>query len=159
MSPADELNEELMRSIGARLGEQPFVDTVRKFPLEKPDRVVATFQESFYPDPVSTAWLELRIRLNDDLNVIYVEDWGGERWLCRWDRHENDHNAREHFHPPPAVTSQTAVDIDLPREPHRAVLTAFEFIEERIQDLWQTAEVTYPSEYEFGYEYGPDIWA
>jgi hypothetical protein len=158
MAPASDLNEELMRIIGTRLGGHDAVGRVDKFPVEKPDRIVATFAESLYPTPVSTGWLELRLRLNDDLNIIYIEDWAGDRWECRWDRHDNDHNSREHFHPPPTVTTATAMDVDLPADPNRAVETALRFVEDRIRDLWQAEELTFPSDYEFHHEYGPDIW-
>lgn len=157
MAPAD-LNEELMRIVGTRLGKHDFIDRVDVFPAEKPDRIVAAFVDGLYPDPVTAARLELRLRLNDDVNIVYIEDWSGERWECRWDRHENDHNAREHFHPPPTVTTVTARDIDLPRSPNRAVHIALQFIEDRIGDLWQTEAVSYPNEYAFRREYGPDIW-
>lgn len=158
MGPTGGLNEELMRIIGRRLGQQPSYDKVEMFPLGKPDWVVAYFREELYPDAVSEAWFECRIQLNDDINMIYIEEWAGERWTCRWDRHDNDHNAREHFHPPPVVSTQTAIDIDLPLDPNRAVTVVLQFIEDRIRDLWQTAEPDYPSEYEFDREYGPDIW-
>lgn len=158
MAPAADLNEELMRIIGMQLSGHDFIDRVDKFPPEKPDRIVATFADTLYPTPVSDAWLELRLRLNNDCNIIYIEDWAGDRWECRWDRHENDHNARDHFHPPPIVTTATASDIELPSDPNRAVETALRFIEDRIRDLWQTDEVTFPTEYEFHGEYGPDSW-
>lgn len=157
MAPADS-NEELMRIIGTRLGTHDFIDRVDVFPAEKPDRIVAEFADFLYPDPVTAARLELRLRLNDDINIVYLEDWSGERWECRWDRHENDHDAREHFHPPPTVTTGPATDIDLPLDPNRSVHIALQFIEDRIRDLWRADAVTYPDAYVFRREYGPDIW-
>lgn len=158
MAPAVGLNEELMRIVGARLGGHDFIDRVNTFPSEKPDRIVAVFADGLYPAPVSDAWIELHLRLNDDCNIIYIEDWAEARWECRWDRHETTHNAREHFHPPPTVTTATARDVDLPADPNRAVETALRFVEDRIRDLWQTDDVSSPAEYEFRCEYGPDIW-
>lgn len=158
MAPATDLNEELMGHVGTRLGRHDFIDHVETFPPEKPGRIVATFVDALYPTHVTEAWLELRLRLNDDCNIVYIEDWAGDRWECRWDRHENDHNAREHFHPPPTVTTATARDIDLPVDPNRAVETALRFIEDRIRDCWQAEAVTYPSDDEFRGEYGPNIW-
>lgn len=158
MAPGADLNEELMRIIGSRLGSSDVVDRVDKFPTAKPDRIVATFDDAVYPAPVSAARLELRLRLNDDINISYIEDWAGDRWECRWDRHDNNHNTREHFHPPPTVTTATAMDVDLPADPNRAVQIALRFVEDRIRNLWQTDELTFPSDYEFRREYGPDIW-
>jgi hypothetical protein len=155
---AADLNEELMRIIGTRLGGHEFIDRVDTFPAGKPDRIVATFADSVSPPPVSATWLELRLRLNDDINLIYIEVWAGDRWECRWDRHENHHNSREHFHPPPTVTTATAMDVDPPTDPNRAVEIALLFIEDRLRDLWQAETVSYPSASEFRREYGPDIW-
>lgn len=151
------LNEELMRRIGMRLGTHQRIARVDTFPQAKADRIVAHIDGSCYPEPIDAARLELRIRLNDDLRIMYIEEWPGDRWACRWDRHENDHNARAHFHPPPVVTTDSAIDIDLP-DPNLAVRHALQFIDDRLGDLWQADDLTYPSEYGFTREYGPDIW-
>lgn len=157
MASAD-INEELLRLIGSRLARHGFIKRVDTFPAEKPDRVVATLAGDLFPDPGSTGWLELRVKLNHDMNVIYIEDWAGDRWECRWDRHPNDHNTREHFHPPPVVTTATARDADLPDDVMRVVELVLEFVEDRIRNLWQDEQLIYPDEYEFDEEYGPDIY-
>lgn len=107
--------------------------------------------------PITDARLELRLRLKDDINTIYIEEWPGDRWTCRWDRHENDHNTCEHFHPPPVVTTQNAIDVDLPTDPNQTVHCVLQFIDDRISDLWQTEVLTYPDEDVSYREYGPEI--
>ncbi len=160
MGRPDDLNEERMRVVAARLGQQPFVDQVDVFPREKPDRVVAFLHASQYPDPVSTVRLELRLRLSGEFNLQYIEAWNGQRWECRWDRHENPHNDTDHFHPPPDIAATTAVDASFPRDLNGVIQNALAFIDDRRAALWDTVEdPVYPGEYEYDWEYGPEIRA
>lgn len=151
-----DLNEERLCLLARRLGRQRFVSRVDTFPREKPDRVVARFVPDLYPEPVDEARLELRLWLSDDASVQYVEAWNGDRWPCRWDRHDNDHNDREHFHPPPDASVEDAVDGDLPDDSNQVVALVLGFVEERISDLWTTEDPRYPSEYEYRGEYPHD---
>jgi hypothetical protein len=129
------------------------VDT---FPHEKPDRIVAHFEPTLFPTHVDGVRLEVRLRVNGDLNCQYVEDRPGEQWECRWDRHENPHNTREHFHPPPTVGEESAVDCFLPSDLNETVGMVLAFVEQRIGDLWDRAAPVYPGEYEYRGEYGPE---
>ncbi|PSQ52528.1 hypothetical protein BRD20_06715 [Halobacteriales archaeon SW_8_65_20] len=91
-----------------------------------------------YPESVTTARLDVRWFTTGDFSLHYVEAHEqGDRWECRWDRHPNPHNARLHFHQPPAGTAVT--DLELPSthplELHSTVLTA---IRRRIETLWQS---------------------
>ena len=91
-----------------------------------------------YPESVTTARLDVRWFTTGDFSLHYVEEHEHEdRWECRWDRHPNPHNARLHFHQPPAGTA--VVDLELPSthplELHSTVLTA---IRRRIETLWQS---------------------
>ncbi|RZV06721.1 hypothetical protein BDK88_3752 [Natrinema hispanicum] len=89
-----------------------------------------------YPESVSAARLDIRWFTTEDFTFHYVEDHNdGSRWECRWDRHPNTHNARLHFHQPPAANDIT--DLELPSfhplEVYSTVLTA---IEQRLETLW-----------------------
>lgn len=86
-----------MRIIGIRLGANDAVNRVGTFPPETPDRIFATYSAALSIAPVSAARLEWRLRLNDDVNAVYAANWDAEHWECRRDRHDNDHNSREHF--------------------------------------------------------------
>jgi len=151
-----DVNEERLRLLARYLGRQEAVDRVDAFPPGKPDRIVARFEPSLFPAVVDEVRIEVRYRYNGDLNCLYVEYWAGERWACRWDRHENPHGARDHFHPPPGMGDGRALDCELPADLNDVVGTVLRFVERRIGDLWEAEEPVYPSEYEYRGEYGPD---
>jgi hypothetical protein len=145
------LNEELLRTLARHLGSQEYISRVTPFPSQKPDRVVAFFREDYYPTPVSEARVELRILLSDDRTLQYIERWNGEQWECRWDRHENPHNARDHFHPPSDAGTDGCVDATYPDDPYELIGLVVQFVQDRIGDVWATQ--TYPSDYEWDGEY------
>jgi len=93
------------------------------------------FASSYYPAPVDEATLSVRWYTNDDFTIHYREVHSEHTWQCRWDRHPNPHNTREHFHPPP--TAPTAGDDDSWPTDHRAVLrVVLDEVEDRIAALW-----------------------
>lgn len=153
----DELNEERLRILGSRLAGLSLVDTVRYFPPEKEDRIVTTILSSSYPNVVDAASLELRLQLNGEFNILYLEDWAGERWACRWDRHPNTHNSRDHFHIPPRPHEEHAIDAAYPNDLNDVIRLVLKTVENRINDLWTaTTDPVFPAEYEFSREYGMD---
>lgn len=157
MADGRDLNETLMRSVAKRWANlDQYIESVVPFPTGKEDRVVAHFKSARYPQRISAVRLELKIRVNDDMNLHYIEEWKGVTWECRWDRHENPHNSYEHFHIPPIVESKKAVDVKYHNPPEGVVDVAFQFVEERAGDVWASNKV-YPSSYTFNWEYGPDI--
>ncbi|WP_096395695.1 hypothetical protein [Halorubrum trapanicum] len=92
--------------------------------------------EEYYPGSAA-ARLEIRWYRNDDFTVHYQEDRRDTAWKCRWDRHPNAHNSRDHFHPPPAASRTDAEDARWPPD-HRGVLDlVFDRIENRIETLWE----------------------
>ncbi|MFC7199699.1 hypothetical protein [Halospeciosus flavus] len=146
-----------MRLLGSRLADLDLIEMVQYFPSGKEDRVVVSFEASYFPNVVDTANLEFRLRLNGDFNFQYREDWSGESWTCRWDRHPNSHNRREHFHIPPRPQEENAIDADFPDNPNEILKLILETIENRINDLWTaTTNPEFPAEYEFEGEYGDD---
>jgi len=90
----------------------------------------------YYPNGLS-ARLEIRWYRNDDFNVHYHEERRDSAWKCRWDRHPNVHNSRDHFHPPPTASRTHAEDAQWPLD-HRDVSNlVFDRIENRIETLWE----------------------
>lgn len=150
-----EINEERLRLLARYLARQEAVARVDTFPPEKPDRIVARFEPSLFPAEVRAVRLELRLRLDGEFNCQYVEEWPADRWTCRWDRHENHHSDRDHFHPPPSVDEERAVSCELPDDPNDLVGVVLSFVENRIDDLWGRERPVYPDEYEYRGEYGP----
>lgn len=95
-----------------------------------------TLSGDYYPSAVS-ARLEIRWDRNDDFSLQYQETRQDETWGCRWNRHPNTHNSREHFHPPPTadhIGVQDAVWSNDHREMCQRVLG---YVKERIEALWR----------------------
>ncbi|TKX44674.1 MULTISPECIES: hypothetical protein [unclassified Halorubrum] len=94
-----------------------------------------SFTSSYYPATVSEATLTVRWYTNNDFKIQYREKESESAWECRWDRHLNPHNTRNHFHPPPAAPTP-GNDASWPTD-HRDVLSlVLNEIEERISALW-----------------------
>jgi len=90
---------------------------------------------SYYPASVDEATLTVRWYTNDDFKLHYREQHADHTWECRWDRHPNPHNTRDHFHPPP--TAPTPGDDDSWPTDHRDVLRlVLDEVEDRIAALW-----------------------
>lgn len=94
-----------------------------------------TFAPIYYPTPVDDASLAVHWYTNDDFKIHYRDVRSDRTWECRWDRHPNPHNSRDHFHPPPTAPT-SGEDASWPTD-HRDVLAlVLEEIEQRIADLW-----------------------
>ncbi|WP_420871419.1 hypothetical protein [Halomicrobium salinisoli] len=90
---------------------------------------------AYYPVTVEEGTLTVRWYATDDFKIHYREVHAGDTWECRWDRHPNPHNAREHYHPPPDAGTP-GEDTSWPSD-HRDVLSlVLDEIEERIATLW-----------------------
>jgi hypothetical protein len=132
----DSINEELLRVVARRLSETNRFEEVEVFPANHPESVVPRLYEAYYPEHVREARLDVRAYLNGDFHVTYLEDWGGDRWHCRWDRHENPHNSRDHFHPPPNATTDKARDESFPTDFFDVIALVLEYVEERLGEVW-----------------------
>jgi len=95
----------------------------------------AELSREYYPDDTS-ARLEFRWYRNDDFSVHYQENRNGDAWLCRWDRHPNAHNSRNHFHPPPDASRTDAENTHWPSDHRDVSRLVLDRIEERIEALW-----------------------
>jgi hypothetical protein len=90
----------------------------------------------YYPDERS-ARFEIRWYRNDDFSIHYQEEQQESVWKCRWDRHPNAHNSRDHFHPPPAASRTDAEDTQWPDDHRSVARLVLDHIEERIETLWE----------------------
>ena len=91
--------------------------------------------ESYVPTSVDKIRLSVRWYTNDDSTLHYREVHVDRTWECRWDRHPNPHNTREHFHPPPAA-STPGDDASWPDDHRDVVAFVLDEIEDRITALW-----------------------
>ncbi|AGB14952.1 hypothetical protein Halru_0308 [Halovivax ruber XH-70] len=94
-----------------------------------------TLSASFYPESVTEATLSVRWYTNDDFSVHYRESHEDHTWDCRWDRHPNSHNSRDHFHPPPRA-STPGDDASWPTDYRDVLRLVLGDIETRLTELW-----------------------
>lgn len=94
------------------------------------------FSADYYPQGAS-ARFEIRWYRNDDFTIHYQEEHPDSVWKCRWDRHPNSHNARAHFHPPPAASRTNAENAQWPRDHRDVCRLVLDRVEERIETLWE----------------------
>ena len=90
----------------------------------------------YYPRETS-ARFEIRWYRNDDFTIHYQEQHQESVWKCRWDRHPNSHNSRDHFHPPPAASRTNAEDAQWPPDHRDVCRLVLDRIEARIETLWE----------------------
>jgi hypothetical protein len=93
------------------------------------------FTASYFPATVDEAQLTVRWYTNDDFKLHYREVHLDHVWKCRWDRHPNPHNTRDHFHPPLAATTP-GDDASWPDDHRDVVAFVLNEIEDRIVELW-----------------------
>lgn len=95
-----------------------------------------TVASEYYPGE-RTGRLEIRWYRNDDFSIHYRETEPGAVWECRWDRHPNSHNTRDHFHPPPDASRADSTDARWPPDHRDVCRTVFGYLDERIETLWE----------------------
>lgn len=132
------LDEPLLRAVAQRLGRLSHVETVSVFPREKPESVVATLDDQYFPNALQVATLEFRAYTDGAFFVTYREAWEDRTWMCRWDRHENPHNRRDHFHRPPDAGTSDAVDANYPADFFVVLDTVLDDVDERLGAVWDT---------------------
>jgi hypothetical protein len=137
---ASEPNEELLRYLaGVPAGTHGVADT-SPFPANKQELLAVTLEASHYPERIDDALLEIRAYTNGDFHVSYFESHLGGQRRCRWDRHDQPHNVRDHFHPLPNASTAEAEDREYPTDLDRLLSTVvLPWIEHRLDELWSKA--------------------
>lgn len=131
------VNEEYLRSLSGTLSSLGAVAETSLFPATRPESLVATLREEHFPADVEVVTLEVRAYTNGDFHVTYAERYVGARRQCRWDRHDQTHNARDHYHPLPDASTGAAED-----RSYRATVddvlrkTVLPWVDDRIGTLW-----------------------
>ncbi|WP_435158127.1 hypothetical protein [Haladaptatus sp. DFWS20] len=94
-----------------------------------------TFAQPYYPTLVDEATLADWWYTIDDFKIHYQEVHADRAWECRWDRHPNPHNMRDHFHPPPTAPT-LGEDASWPADYRDVQSLVLDEIEQRIRTLW-----------------------
>lgn len=93
---------DIVDRIGHRLEASDRFEAVDFRPAYAPNSAVVDYDLGYFPRNVERAYLRIRWYENDDFTIHYSEQYeNGDNWECRWDRHPNSHNSRDHLHPPP----------------------------------------------------------
>ena len=130
------IDAELLDRIAAHLTRSARFDDIQTRPTYAPNSVVADYDLGYFPGGVTRASLRVRWFKTDDFSIHYAEQYRtGESWECRWDRHPNDHNTREHFHPPPDAPTP-GENRDYPDEWRDVLATVLTRLDERIEAFW-----------------------
>jgi len=130
------IDTEVLDRIAAHLSRSTRFEEVHARPPYAPNAVVADYDLGYFPGGVTRASLRIRWFETDDFTVQYTEQYQtGNSWDCRWDRHPNDHNTREHFHPPPGA-STPGEDAAHPDEWRDVLATVLTGLDERIEAFW-----------------------
>lgn len=138
--PSQSVNEEMLRYLGRAFGRQSEVQHTSLFPSNKLERLVVSLDTNYYPGHIDDVSIELRAYTNGDFHVSYLESRPGERRRCRWDRHDQPHNTRDHFHPLPDASTAAAVDRVYAQDLTRVVEeTILPWIDDRVGALWESA--------------------
>ncbi|WP_256302012.1 hypothetical protein [Haloarchaeobius salinus] len=130
------LDASVLERIGRRLRGSERFSRVEYRPEYAPNAVVATFESGYFPAGVEHASLRIRWFETDDFSIHYTEQYHEDKaWECRWDRHPNDHNDREHFHPPPNAKTP-GEDTAFPRDWRDVLSIVLSSLDERIKSFW-----------------------
>jgi hypothetical protein len=138
--PDRRVDEALLRHLQGIVADLEGVARTSLFPTNRQESLVIEFETAYYPDEIETVRLELRVYTNGDFHCTYFETYLGERRHCRWDRHEQDHNSRDHFHPLPSASTTNAVDKDFPHDVTQVLRHhVLPWVDERLGELWDAA--------------------
>lgn len=135
------VDEELLRYLSRILGRLDEVERTSLFPANRQESLVVAFDTQYYPDSIGSVQLELRAYTNGEFHVSYHEEYLGDRRHCRWDRHEQDHNSRDHFHPLPTASTRAAENRTFPDDLTDVLQKhVFPWVDQRLGELWERGE-------------------
>ncbi|WP_136602957.1 hypothetical protein [Salinigranum halophilum] len=130
------VDAEVLDRIAAHLARSARFDDVQSRPAYAPTAVVAAYDRGYFPGGVTSASLRIRWFETDDVSIHYSEQYQtGASWECRWDRHPNDHNTRDHFHPLPDAPTP-GEDETYPDQWQDALATVLTRLDDRIEAFW-----------------------
>jgi hypothetical protein len=130
------VDEATLRYLAGVLASQSEVSGTSLFPEHRAETLVVSMDDRYYPDPIGSVRLEVRLYTNGEFHVSYVESYLGALRQCRWDRHEQDHSARDHWHPLPSASTADAEDRSFPPGLVATIETVvLPWLEERLGEL------------------------
>ena len=135
-----QVNEALLDHLRSIFGRLSSVNRVSLFPPNRQESLVIEFETAAYPESIGAVRLEVRAYTNGDFHVSYLETHIGELRQCRFDRHDQNHNSRDHFHPLPDASTGDAQDREFPTDLTTVIRdVVLPWVETRFGDLWDDA--------------------
>ncbi|TKX72865.1 hypothetical protein [Halorubrum sp. GN11GM_10-3_MGM] len=139
IGPDRTVDEATLQYLAQAFGRRPEVRRTSLFPTNKPESLVVTLDTDYYPERIDDVSLELRAYTNGDFHVSYREIRAGDRRRCRWGRHDQPHNARDHYHPLPDAETAAAVNRSFVTDLTRVIEeTVLPWVDERVGTLWES---------------------
>ena len=133
------IDRPILEDIRDRLRTASQFESVQIVNREGQTRLEAVLHPASNPPALDRRFLDIRWYTNGDFRIHYQEDWDDETWQQRWDRHPNAHNARDHFHPPPAAATP-GKDRSWPTDYRDVMAHVLTSVDERDQELWSDSE-------------------
>lgn len=135
--PERRVNEALLQHLQGIAADVSGITRTSLFPANRQETLVVEFEPAYYPDTIETIRLEVRAYTNGEFHISYLESYLGDLRQCRWDRHTQPHNSRDHFHPLPDAGTQQAADHSFPVDLTDVLRTlVLPWVEQRLGDLW-----------------------
>ncbi len=130
------IDTEILDRIAAHLARSNRFDNIETQPPYAPNAVIANYDLGYFPSGITRAYLRIRWFETDDFSIHYSEQYQtGNSWECRWDRHPNDHNTRDHFHPP-SDASTPGEDAAYSKDWRDVLATVLTNLDDRIEAFW-----------------------
>ncbi|MFD1514088.1 hypothetical protein [Halomarina rubra] len=132
-SPAP-LDRPILEFFETRLNAAEFVERATITDESGHLELAVELTTTYYPEAIDEATLSIRWYTNDDFKIHY-RDVASSSWECRWDRHPNPHNMRDHYHPPPTAPTP-GEDASWPDDFRDVLRLVLDEVERRIEALW-----------------------
>lgn len=137
-----QVDDRVMRDVADEWRGLGWVSEISVRPHNRPNKVVVNLESDYYPSDVRRVFVEFEVLVNGDFFVTYreVRERQSDDYQCRWDRHDNDHNSRDHFHEPPGCDDARDRD-DFPKYPFEMTELVLEFVEKRRGTAFECSKV------------------
>jgi hypothetical protein len=133
------IDRAILEDIGDRLRTTPQFDSAPIVTADGQTRLKAVVDSNRNPPEVEQRYLDVRWYTNDDFRIHYHERWVDRTWMKRWDRHPNDHNDRDHLHPPPNAATP-GEDRSWPADYRDVMALVLSALADRNDAIWEQAD-------------------
>ena len=135
------IDRAVLEAIRDRLRTAPQIETAEIVVADGQTKLEATLTAAATPTEIDRRFLDIRWYTNGDLRIHYQEEWPEGTWRQRWDRHPNDHNERDHLHPPPDAATP-GEDRTWPAAFQAVLRLVVDGVRTRTDSLWEAVDDT-----------------